>query len=238
MQQQESAHQMMGYDRTSTMFSPDGRLLQVEYAKKTVKQGSSALGLVCKDGVVILADKRIIDKFIVAKSVEKIFQVDEHIGATASGILSDGRILIEKAQVISQQHKVTYDESMDIRSLVKEICNVKQAYTQYGGARPFGVSIIFAGVDDRPRLFVTDPTGIFFEYKAVAIGEGETELRSILDKEYKETLKLEDGIKLAMKALKKALGKEFDIDRIDGAYVRTSDKKFVRLEKENLKKLI
>jgi len=220
------------------MFSPDGRLLQVEYAKKTVKQGSSALGLVCKDGVVILADKRIIDKFIVAKSVEKIFQVDEHIGATASGILSDGRILIEKAQVISQQHKVTYDESMDIRSLVKEICNVKQAYTQYGGARPFGVSIIFAGVDDRPRLFVTDPTGIFFEYKAVAIGEGETELRSILDKEYKETLKLEDGIKLAMKALKKALGKEFDIDRIDGAYVRTSDKKFVRLEKENLKKLI
>ena len=237
MQQQESAHQMMGYDRTSTMFSPDGRLLQVEYAKKTVKQGSSALGLVCKDGVVILADKRIIDKFIVAKSVEKIFQVDEHIGATASGILSDGRILIEKAQVISQQHKVTYDESMDIRSLVKEICNVKQAYTQYGGARPFGVSIIFAGVDDRPRLFVTDPTGIFFEYKAVAIGEGETELRSILDKEYKETLKLEDGIKLAMKALKKALGKEFDIDRIDGAYVRTSDKKFVRLEKENLKKI-
>jgi proteasome alpha subunit len=236
--QQESAHQMMGYDRTSTMFSPEGRLLQVEYAKKTVKQGSSALGMVCKDGVLIIADKRIIDKFIVAKSVEKVFQIDEHIGATASGILSDGRILIERAQVIAQQHKVTYDESIDIRSLVKEICNVKQAYTQYGGARPFGVSIIFAGIDEKPRLFVTDVTGIFFEYKAVAIGECENELRSILDKEYKESLKIEEGIKLAIKALKKALGKEFDIERIDGAYIKTSDKKFVRLEKDSIKRLV
>src|SRR3989338_6044704 len=105
--QPQMSHQAMGYDRTSTMFSPDGRLLQVEYAKKTVKQGTSAIGVVCKDGVVLVADKRIVEKLIVPESVEKVFQVDEHIGATASGIISDGRVLIERSQVLSQQHKIT-----------------------------------------------------------------------------------------------------------------------------------
>ncbi len=236
--QQDTSHQMMGYDRTSTMFSPDGRLLQVEYAKETVKKGTSVLGMVCKDGVLLIADKRILDKFIVPKSVEKIFQVDEHIAATASGILSDGRILIERAQVLAQQHKITYDEPVDIQSLVKEICNVKQQYTQYGGARPFGVSIIFAGIDDIPRLFLTDVTGVFFEYKAVAIGEDSVELKSILEREYKENMGVDDGIKLGVKALKKVLGKDFDVERIDGAYIKTSDKRFKRLELNNLKKMI
>lgn len=231
------SHQMMGYDRTSTMFSPDGRLLQVEYAKKTVRQGTTSMGIVCKDGVILVADKRIIDKFIVASSIEKVFQIDEHIGATATGLLMDGRILIEKAQVIAQQHQVTYDEPIDIQSLVKEICNVKQAYTQYGGVRPFGVSIIFGGVDldDGARLFLTDPTGIFFEYKAVVIGEAENEIRAILEKEYKETLTIDEGIKLSIKALKIALGKDFDSQRIDVSYIKTADKKFKRLEKESLK---
>ena len=179
------SHQMMGYDRTSTMFSPDGRLLQVEYAKKTVRQGTTAMGLVCKDGVLLVADKRVIDKFIVAKSIEKVFQIDDHVGATATGLLMDGRVLIEKAQVAAQQHKVTYDEPIDVQSLVKEICNYKQLFTQMGGVRPFGVSLIFGGVDNDngPKLFLTDPTGIFFEYKAVVIGEAENEIREILDKE-------------------------------------------------------
>jgi proteasome alpha subunit len=238
MQQQDLNHQMMGYDRTSAMFSPDGRLLQVEYAKKTVRQGSSIIGLTCKDGVLLMADKRIIDRFIVPKSVEKIFQIDEHIGATAAGILSDARILIEKAQVMAQQNKITYDEPIDVQTLVKEICNIKQAYTQYGGARPFGVSILFAGVNSEPSLYLTDITGIFFQYQAVALGEKEEELRAILEKEYKETLTVEDGLKLALRALKKVLGKEFDIERIECAYVKTSDKKFTRLEPAQTKKYL
>ena len=231
-------HQMMGYDRASTMFSPDGRLLQVEYARKTVKQGTSAMGLVCKNGVLLVADKRIIEKFIVPESVEKVFQIDEHIGASASGILSDGRILIEKSQLFAQQHRVTYDEPMDIHSLVKEICNIKQAFTQYGGARPFGVSILFAGVDNStPRLFVTDPTGIYFEYKATAIGEAENEIKEILYKRYKEGMSIEDGLKLSIEVLKKVLGKDFDIERIDGAYIKTIEKKFTRLDKDYIKRL-
>jgi len=230
---------MMGYDRTSTMFSPDGRLLQVEYAKKTVRQGTSALGIVCKDGVVLMADKRVLEKFIVTKSVEKVFQVDEHIGATASGIISDARILIERAQVSAQQHRITYDGPIDMQSLVKGVCNIKQAYTQYGGARPFGVNIIFAGIDENePRVFLTDVTGIFFEYKVAVIGEAEDRIKAIFEKEYKENITVDDGIKLAIRSLKKVLGKDFDLDRIECAYIKTSEKKFTRLEQNYLKKYL
>lgn len=232
-------HQMMGYDRASTMFSPDGRLLQVEYAKKTVRQGTSALGLVCKDGVLLVADKRILEKFIVPQSIEKVYQIDEHIGATASGILSDGRILIERAQILSQQHRVIYDSPIDIHGLVKEICDVKQMYTQVGGARPFGVSILFGGIDNQnPRLFVTDPTGIYFEYKATAIGESETEIKEILFKRYRENITIDEGIKLSIDILKQVLGKGYDLERVDGAFIRTSDKQFQRLRKDYIKKVI
>ncbi len=241
--QSQLSHQAMGYDRSSTMFSPDGRLLQVEYAKKTVKQGTNTIGLVCSDGVALVADRRISDRFIVPDSVEKVFQIDEHIGAAASGIISDGRVLIERAQVVAQQHRVTYDSSIDTFSLVKDTCNIKQQFTQFGGARPFGVSVMFVGVDKNgkesgiPKLFITDPTGIYFEYKAAVIGENEQEIREILEKEYKEDLSTEDGLKLAIKALKKVLGKEYDPLRVDGAYILTSERKFTRLTQNKISKL-
>lgn len=241
MQQQSAtnSHQMMGYDRTSTMFSPDGRLLQVEYAKKTVRQGTSAIGIVCKDGVLLVADKRILDAFIVPDSIEKVYQIDAHMAATASGILSDGRVLIERAQVLAQQHRVTFDAPMDTHSIVKEICDMKQQFTQYGGARPFGVSIIFGGVDYKvPRLFVTDPTGIYFEYKATAIGEAETEIKEILLKRYKESLLIDDGIRLCIEILKKVLGKEFSMERVDGAFIKSEDAKYQKLKKDHIKRLV
>jgi proteasome alpha subunit len=236
MQADEMSHQAMGYDRASTVFSPDGRLLQVEYARKTIKAGSTAVGITCKDGVIILADKRLVEKLIVAKSVEKIFQIDEHMGATASGILSDGRILIEKAQVSAQQHRVTYNTPIDTETLVKDICNTKQMYTQVGGARPFGVSIMFMGVNKESHLYVTDPTGTFFEYKATAIGEKDDAVKEVLDKEYKENMNFEQALKLGMNALKKALGSGFNLDRVDGACVDAKTKLFRRYSKEELSK--
>lgn len=232
---QDMAHQAMGYDRTSTMFSPDGRLLQVEYAKESVKQGATAIGIVCKDGVLLVADKRVTDRLVVAESVEKIFQVDEHIGATATGFTMDGRVLIERARVVAQQHMVTYGVAIDTLDLVKEICDVKQFYTQYGGARPFGVSILFVGVDDNPVLYVTDPTGIYFEYKATAVGEADSEIKAVLNKEYKETMTIDDGLKLAITAFKKVLGKDFDLRRLDAAFIKSADKKFTKVDKKKLK---
>ncbi len=234
MEQME--HQMMGYDRTSAMFSPDGRLLQVEYAKKAVRQGITAVGIVCKDGVVLVADKRVTEKLMVAKSVEKVVQIDDHITAASSGFMMDGRVLLERSQLIAQQHRVVNDEPIEMIELVKEIADLKQFYTQYGGARPFGVSILFAGVDDKPRLYVTDPTGIYFEYKATAIGEDEVEIKNILNKEYKETMSIDEGIKLAISALKRTLKKDFSMDRIDGAYITEKDKMYTKIDSKIFKK--
>jgi proteasome alpha subunit len=230
-------HQLMGYDRAITMFSPDGRLLQVEYAKKTVRQGSTAIGMVCSDGVLLVTDKRVVDTLVVPESVEKIWQIDDHIGATASGILSDARVLIERAQLRAQQHRVTYDTQVDVITIVKDICNLKQICTQSGGLRPFGVSILVAGIDvDKPTLYETDPTGIFFEYKASVIGEGEVEIEEILQKEYKPELSIEEGLKLCLGALKKVLGENFSMERIDAAYIKKDEKKFKKFSKETVER--
>jgi len=235
---QPMQHQMMGYDRAITMFSPDGRLLQVEYAKKTVRQGSTAIGLVCSDGVLLVADKRVVDSLVVPESVEKIWQIDDNIGATASGILSDARVLIDRAQLKAQQNRVTYDSEIDTLTIVKDICDLKQICTQSGGLRPFGVSILVAGIDGKiPRLFETDPIGIYFQYKATAIGEGEVEVEEILHNEYKPELSIEDGLKLSLKALKRVLGENFNVERIDAAYIATAEKKFKKIIKAKIEKL-
>ena len=232
-------HQMMGYDRAITMFSPDGRLLQVEYAKKTVKQGSTAVGIVCADGVVLIADKRIVDNLIIPESVEKIFQVDDHIGSAASGILSDARVLIERAQLKAQQHKVTYDTPIDTLSIVKDVCSLKQICTQSGGLRPFGVSLLIAGIDeDIPRLFETDPTGIFFEYRAAAIGESDTEVEEILKKNYKPNMTIQDAIKLGIRALIKVIDENFDVKRLECVYITTKDKRYVTMPAAELEKIL
>lgn len=233
---QAMQHQMMGYDRAITMFSPDGRLLQVEYAKKTVRQGSTAIGIVCKDGVLLVADKRIVDKLIIPESVEKIFEIDSHIMATAAGILSDARVLVDRAQVKAQQHMVTYDSPIDTMTVVKDICALKQICTQSGGLRPFGVSLLIAGIDNggTKRLYETDPTGIFFEYKATVIGEGEPEIEEILVKEYRDDLTIDDGLKLAIKAMSKIIELKPDENRVDAAYITAKDKKMTRMPKERV----
>ena len=232
-------HQMMGYDRAITMFSPDGRLLQVEYAKKTVKQGSTALGIVCKDGVLLVADKRIVDKLIIPEAVEKIFQIDDHIAATASGIISDARVLVERAQLIAQQHRVTYDSLIDTNTIVKDLSDLKQMTTQSGGLRPFGVSLLIAGIDeDGPKLFETDPTGIYFQYKATVIGEAETEIEQILHKKYNDKMTIEEGLKLIVSSLKKVLGNDFHAERIDGAYIKTDERKYTKIEKEKIARIL
>lgn len=236
---QPMPHQLMGYDRAITMFSPDGRLLQVEYAKKTVRQGSTAIGLACSDGVVLVADKRIVDRLVIPESVEKIFKIDDHIAATASGIISDARVLIERAQIKAQQHAVTYESPVDTISIVKDICSLKQICTQSGGLRPFGVSLIIAGIDsDGPKVYETDPTGIFFQFKATVIGEGEPEIDEILSREYRESITIEEGLKLALRALNQVLDKNFSVERIAAAYIRTDEKIFREVPRANIDRLL
>jgi proteasome alpha subunit len=224
----------LGYDRAITVFSPDGRLLQVEYARKTVSQGTTAMGVACSDGVVLVADKRIIDPLIIPASVEKVFQIDNHIGATMSGLISDGRILVERAQEDAQRHKIVYGEPIDVLSMVKEVCNFKQFYTQYAGIRPFGVSLLIAGVDDVPKLYGTEPSGIYFQYRANAIGEGAAIVNKFLKQNYKDSINTDGAIILCLKALKKVLGTKFSKDRIEAAVILKSTKKYQKVSENKM----
>ncbi len=231
-------HQVMGYDRSSATFSPDGHLLQVEYAEKTVKLGSSSIGMVTSDGVLIIADKRIKDRLMVPESTAKIHEIDSHIAATAAGILSDARILVQRAQLSAQQHRLMYDSSVNTEMVVREIADIKQNFTQYGGARPFGIAMMVAGVDrnNATNLYMTDVTGNYFGFKATAIGENDEKIKEILRKEYKESLTIDEGLKLSLNILKRIMGKNFDLARFEASYINTTNKKFVRLSANDLKK--
>lgn len=236
----EVQHQVMGYDRASTMFSPDGRLLQVEYAEKTVRLGSASIGLICVDGVVIVSDKRIIDPLLLTHTTTKIWEIDNNIIASAAGIVSDARVLMERAQIIAQQHRITYDEAIDVESIIKEVANMKQAFTQYGGARPFGVEVMVAGVNtnNEAQLYVSDVTGNYNGYRATAIGENDENIKEILRGEWKENLTIEQGIKLTLVIFKKILGKNFNIKRFETAYVKKDLKKVERIYGDSLVKYL
>lgn len=233
----EMQHQAMGYDRAATMFSPDGHLLQVEYAEKTVRLGSTSIGMVCSDGVVIVADRRIRDKLISPESANKIFEVDEHVIASAAGILSDARMLIDDAQVLAQQHRVTYDAPIDPVTVIRMIADKMQMATQYGGSRPFGVSIMLAGVNkQKSHLYTSDITGNFFAYRANAIGENDEQIKETLRSEFSEKMTIDEGIKFGLGIFKKLFGKNFELERFDVAYVKTHEPKLVRIHGEALRK--
>lgn len=234
-------HQAMGYDRTATMFSPEGHLLQVEYAEKTVRLGSSSIGMVCTDGVFIVADRRSEDKLIIQKSANKIYEIDEHIIASVSGIVADARVLVEKAQVSAQQNKVVYDSPIEPELIIKEIANTKQLFTQYGGARPFGVAIMVAGVNINkkvPELFTSDITGNYFSYYANAIGENDTKIKDKLRELYTHSLTIKQGITIAVNILKEVQGKNFKPERLELVILEKDNPKMKRIEGEELKNYI
>jgi proteasome alpha subunit len=199
----------MAYDRAITVFSPDGRLFQVEYAREAVKRGTTTVGLKFKDGVVLIVDKRIASRLMEPKSIEKIFKIDHHIGCATSGLVADARILVDQARVIAQVNKITYDENMGVEELVKRICDYKQNYTQYGGVRPFGTALLVAGVDELgEHLFETDPSGALVSYKAGSIGAGRNVVMEVFEELYAEGMEMVDAVELGLKALKKATEEE------------------------------
>jgi len=235
----EVQHQAMGYDRAATMFSPEGHLLQVEYAEKTVRLGSSSIGLVCSDGLLVIADRRVRDILIYPESANKVYEIDEHIVSTAAGILADARILVENAQVLAQQNRVTFNSPIEPISVIKMISDKKQMATQYGGLRPYGVAFLVGGVNKgKAQLYTSDVTGNFFQYKANAIGDYDEQIKEILRKEYNENLTVEEGIVFVLKIFKKILGKNFNLERFDLGYIKKTNEKLVRMHGESLKKYL
>ena len=221
----------MGYDRAATMFAPDGHILQVEYAEKTIRLGSASIGIVCKDSVVIVSDRRRRDNLVVEESANKINEIDDHIISVSAGISSDARVLIDKARLLAQQHRITYDSEPSTESIVRDIADVKQQFTQYGGARPFGVSMMFAGINDEAVLYTTDITGNYLRYKANAIGENDEKIRKILRDKYKPGLSSEEGLKLALDIFRDIEGSDFDVERFDAGILSKVNGKVSILKK-------
>ena len=232
-------HQAMGYDRTATMFSPEGHLLQVEYAEKTVRLGSASIGMTCSDGVFVLADKRIKDKLIMQQSANKIYEIDSHIISSVAGIVSDARVLIERVQVLAQQHRITYDSPIEPELIIKEISNIKQQFTQYGGARPFGASLMVAGINGKkPELYTSDITGNYFSYHANAIGENDEKIKEKLREKYKQELNIKKGTKIALDIFREIQGKNFELDQFEMVYIKNSEGQLKRLIKDGLREFI
>jgi proteasome alpha subunit len=198
----QGQNQQQAYDRGITIFSPDGRLYQVEYAREAVKRGTPSIGVRTEGGVVLLVDKRISSPLMEESSVEKIHKADDHVGIASAGHVADARKLIDVARRDAQINRVRYDEPIGVETLTKDVTDHIQQYTQIGGARPFGVALLIGGVTDgEPRLFETDPSGTPYEWKAIAIGEDRADVQSYLEDNYDETLELAEGVDLALRAL-------------------------------------
>jgi len=215
------------YDRAITVFSPDGRLFQVEYALETVYRGATIIGISCPQGVVLGAEEKTESPLQDPDFSRKIYEVDEQIGSAAVGLSSDARILIDQARVYAQSNRLMYDEPIDVEMLAKRIGDIKQMYTQHAGVRPFGVSIIFGGVDKTGcKLYSTDPSGDYKAYKAIAIGIGRETVEKILKEEYRDSLTLEEAIKLAVKCLVKSIQARGEQMKIKMSVIPADTKRF------------
>lgn len=233
------ARKSTAYDRVSTMFSPDGRLYQVEYASKIVEQGTLGVACLYSNGILFGADKKVGSKLIIPDSIEKLFKVDDHIGAISSGLVGDARRLIQFARKEAQENQMYYEEKIGVETLVKKVAGTKQIFTQYAGMRPFGIAFIIGGYDDTGlRLFETEPSGALAEYKAIAIGKGRKQAMAFFETNYKENVSFEEGVKLLAKTIEKGLEKEkLDINRLDFAFIEEGGK-FERISRQKLKSIL
>jgi len=227
----------LAYDRTIAVFSPDGRLFQVEYAREAVRRGTTAMGLIFMDGVVLVADKRITSPLINPESIEKIYVIDEHIGFATSGLVADARALVHRARIEVQLHKFYYGERIVIDTVVKRICDYQQSYTQFGGVRPFGAALLIGGIDNTSHLYETDPSGALAEYCATAIGERRNEVLEYFEKEYEENLNSSEAIELCLDALQKAVKTVLKPTMIEIGIIKSGEK-FKKLTKQEIEKYI
>ncbi len=224
------------YDRAITVFSPDGRLFQVEYALETVNRGPTIIGIACPGGIVLGAEEKFQTELQDPNYTWKLYEVDSHLGAAVVGLGSDARVLIDQARVYAQSNRLMYDEPIDIEIITKRIGDIEQMYTQHAGVRPFGVSIIFGGVDKTgSRVFTTDPSGSYRAYKAVAVGVGRETVEGVLKEEYRDDMKLDQAVKLAVKCLSKAIEARGETPRVKIAVVPFETKTLRMLSDKELK---
>ena len=228
----------MAYDRGITVFSPDGRLFQVEYAREAVKKGSTTIGIKYKGGVALIVDKKIASKLLEPKSTEKIHDIDDYIGCATSGLVADARVLVDEARKQAQVHRINYGENISVSMLVKKICDIKQNYTQYGGGRPFGTALLVVGTDDSGvHLYETDPSGALVAYKATSIGNGRNTVMDLFENEFQDDMSRDAALTLGLKALAAATEGELKAEAIEIGIAEVGVK-FKRLTEKEIAKLI
>ena len=223
-----------GYDMTPTMYSPDGRIYQVEYAIETVKRGTLAIGISSKEGVIMAVEEK--PRTLQTKNItQKIFQVDYHIGVAAAGYIPDARVQVDGARFFSQGNRMTYDESVEVGTVAKHLADQAHQFTQYGGVRPNGVSMIIAGIDQKGEsIYVTDPSGTYVQFSAVAIGSGSDEVNTFLEKNYDENMSLEDAASLAIAAINLKSEAKEGIKHIKMSKITSEAKVFEKVSESDL----
>ena len=223
-----------GYDMTPTMYSPDGRIYQVEYAIETVKRGTLAIGVCTKQGVIMAVEEK--PRTLQTTNItQKIFQVDYHIGVAAAGYIPDARVQVDNARFFSQGNRMTYDESVEVATVAKHLADQSHQFTQYSGVRPNGVSLIIAGIDQKGEsIYVTDPSGTYVQYAAIAIGAGSDEVNEFLEKYYNSEMSLDDAAALAIAAINLKADKKDGINHIKMAKITSEAKIFEKVSESDL----
>uniref|UniRef100_T1JK43 Proteasome subunit alpha type n=1 Tax=Strigamia maritima TaxID=126957 RepID=T1JK43_STRMM len=231
------------YDRGVNTFSPEGRLFQVEYAIEAIKLGSTAIGIQTSEGVVLAVEKRVTSSLMEPTTIEKIVEIDNHIGCAVSGLMADSRTMVDKARVEAQNHWFTYNEKMTVESVAQAVSNLA---IQFGDSdddgnamsRPFGVAILFAGVDEKgPQLYHMDPSGTFVQYDAKAIGSGSEGAQQSLQEIYNKSLTLKDALKAVLTILKQVMEEKLNSTNVEVATV-TKEKNFIMFSKEDVEEVI
>ncbi|KKK42369.1 MAG: Proteasome subunit alpha [Candidatus Lokiarchaeum sp. GC14_75] len=223
-----------GYDRALTVFSPEGRLFQVEYALEAVRRGTIAIAVKSQNDVCICAQIKIPSTLMDADSIDKIFQVDDHIGVAISGLHADSRALVNYARVQAQSFRLTYDEPVRLNLLAKTLADMAQQYSQFGGIRPFGCALFFIGIDaSGPQIFTTSPSGIYRSFKAYALGNGEAAAREYLIENYKDGMTFGEIVDLNLKTLKESVDEDLTKENVRLAYIK-KDEQFHMASKEEI----
>jgi len=215
----------MAYDRAITVFSPDGRLFQVEYAREAVRRGATTAGVVYVDGVVLIADRRIPNpKLAEAASLEKIHEIDENIACATAGLVADARVLVDYARLSAQINRVTYAEPMSVELLVRRICDYKQQYTQFGGVRPFGTALLVGGYDDSGiHLFETEPSGSLTSFRAASTGGNKGPVMDLFEQKYRPGLNRDEAILLALEGLRSGLDEGGSLAQVEVCSVQVGE---------------
>jgi proteasome alpha subunit len=214
----------MAYDRAITVFSPDGRLFQVEYAREAVRRGATTAGCVYEEGVVLVADRRIPNpKLAEPASLEKIHLIDEQIACATAGLVADARVLVDYARLAAQIHRVTYSEPISVELLVRRICDYKQQYTQFGGVRPFGTALLVGGWDETGiKLYETEPSGSLTSFKATSTGGNKGPVMEMFEQRHRPHMDQESAILLALEGLRQSLDESSSLSQVE---VLTLDRK-------------